>query len=173
MPDLKVFIPCRLSSTRLPSKVLRPLNGYPVLQHVYQRLSFVFSRDSIFIVTCDNEIVSFADSIGARSIITNSSHTSGTSRVNEALISEPCDLALIVQADDPLLEPSIVKDFAFKCLSLDNFQFSNIISPLSSKDDLLNASIVKCVHTLQHLIYFFRMNPFVSDLIKYPLLQNV
>ena len=130
---------------------------------MYFRLASVFPRDAIFITTCDDEIVSLAQSFGANCILTNNSHTSGTSRVNEALNFEPCDLALIVQADDPLLDPVVVRDFAAHCLLSDDFHFSNIISPLSSIDDLSNPSIVKCVHNLSRLIFFFRLNPFVTE----------
>ena len=168
MTDLKVFIPCRLGSTRLPSKVLLPLEGLPILQHVYLRLLSVFSSDSIFIVTCDDEIISLADSFGASYIKTSDTHLSGTSRVNEAISIQKCQFALIVQADEPLLDPYTVSNFATKCLSLSNFQFSNIVSPLTSRDDLTNLSIVKCVHTLNRLIYFFRNNPFTCLLYTSP-----
>lgn len=165
MTDLKVFIPCRLSSTRLPSKVLLPLEGLPILQHVYLRLLSVFPRDSIFIVTCDDKIISLANSFGAFSIKTSSAHLSGTSRINEAISMQQCDLALIVQADEPLLDPSVVSEFANSCLNCSDFHFSNLVSPLSSCDDLINPSVVKCVHTCNRLIYFFRNNPFTSNFV--------
>jgi len=123
----------------------------------------VFPRESVFIVSCDDEILNCSKSFGAKYIKTSAHHQSGTSRVQEALISESCDLALIVQADEPLLDPTLVKEFATNCISIDNFQFSNIVSPLTSFSDLSNPSIVKCVHTLHRLVYFFRLNPYTSD----------
>ena len=90
-----------MNSTRLPSKVLLPLEGLPILQHVFLRLSSVFPPDSIFIVTCDDEIISSSQSFGCNYIKTSPDHLSGTSRVYEAISSEGCDLALIVQADEP------------------------------------------------------------------------
>ena len=161
--SLKVFIPCRLNSSRLPSKVLLPLSGMSILEHVYKRVISAFSSSQVFIVTCDDEIVRVSHSFGAKTILTSNLHLSGTSRVREAISQQPCEFALIVQADEPLLSPSLLLDFASHCINASDFKFSNVITPLLAASDLDNLSIVKSVHNIQNLLFLFRNNPFSSN----------
>jgi len=64
----KVFIriQARLNSTRLPGKVLLPINGKPILQHAYER-SYKNGFNSKIITSCeesDNPIAAFCESQG-------------------------------------------------------------------------------------------------------------
>ena len=44
---------CRYSSSRLPGKILRPLGGKPILQHIYDKLLTVVPKETIFITTSE------------------------------------------------------------------------------------------------------------------------
>ncbi|MFZ3132817.1 MAG: NTP transferase domain-containing protein, partial [Desulfosporosinus sp.] len=61
-------IEARMSSTRLPGKVLLDLVGKPVLQHIIERLSRSKYVDEVIVATtdnpCDDQIVALCHSIG-------------------------------------------------------------------------------------------------------------
>lgn len=48
-----IIVQARLGSTRLPGKILKPLNGYPVLQHVLERCAAVLGRDKVICAGVD------------------------------------------------------------------------------------------------------------------------
>ena len=49
------IIQARMSSTRLPGKVLLPLSGRPVLEHVVQRIRQCKFVDKVVVATTEND----------------------------------------------------------------------------------------------------------------------
>src|SRR5687768_7163188 len=57
MPALKVYatIEARMTSTRLPGKVLLPAAGKPLLEHMIERLQRVPSLNGVIVATTTNK----------------------------------------------------------------------------------------------------------------------
>ncbi|MEM9340778.1 MAG: hypothetical protein AAGA66_18740 [Bacteroidota bacterium] len=49
-----IIILCRFSSSRLPGKILKELNGKPILEHIYDRVALSKKCGSIIIATSDD-----------------------------------------------------------------------------------------------------------------------
>ena len=64
------IIPARMASSRFPGKPLAKILGVPMLGHVYFRSKMSKALKEVYIATCDQEIVDYANSIGAKSIMT-------------------------------------------------------------------------------------------------------
>ena len=77
-----VIIPARYSSTRLPGKPLVDIRGKPMIQRVYE-LAKKSKADDIYIATDHNDIIDCCSSFGAKALMTNSQHPSGTDRIAE------------------------------------------------------------------------------------------
>ena len=101
-------IPARLASTRLPRKLLLPLNGKPVLQHTYENACKSLKATQTFIATDSEEIRDVAQAFGADVILTSQSHTSGSARVAEAIADIEADIVVNVQGDEPELSPAYI-----------------------------------------------------------------
>lgn len=56
MNNFKIIIQARMGSTRLPGKMLLPINNKPMLLYLMDRLSKVFKKDSIIVATSLREI---------------------------------------------------------------------------------------------------------------------
>ncbi len=60
---LGVLILCRYNSTRLPGKILKPIQGKPILQYLHEKINLVVARDQIIICTStessDDPIIDF------------------------------------------------------------------------------------------------------------------
>ena len=56
------LIPARYASTRFPAKPLALLEGKPVIQHVYEKVSKVL--DNVWVCTDDERIKSIVESFG-------------------------------------------------------------------------------------------------------------
>jgi 3-deoxy-manno-octulosonate cytidylyltransferase (CMP-KDO synthetase) len=101
-------IPARFASTRFPGKVLAPIAGKTMLQHVYERASLCTYLTSVMIATDDHRVYATARSFGARVRMTRSDHLSGTDRVAEAASAEDAEIVVNIQGDEPLIDPAAI-----------------------------------------------------------------
>ena len=76
------MIPARFASTRLPGKVLVPIVGRPMIQHVWEKAS-TSGAGEVVIATDDERVAEVARSFGAVVLMTARRHRSGTERVAE------------------------------------------------------------------------------------------
>jgi 3-deoxy-manno-octulosonate cytidylyltransferase (CMP-KDO synthetase) len=108
-----VAIPARWGSTRFPGKPLHLIAGKPLVQHVWERCQDCRVVDDIVIATDDERIVEAARSFGARAVLTNPAHPSGTDSIAEAAQSFPGhDIIINVQGDEPLISPALIDELA-------------------------------------------------------------
>jgi len=105
-----IIIPTRLASTRLPRKPLADINGKPMIQRVWE-----CSRKAtcdVLIASGDQEICDISDRFGARSVLTNPDHPSGSDRIYEALKTFDPDkhynIIINYQGDIPAFDASIL-----------------------------------------------------------------
>ena len=75
-------IPARLESTRLKRKLLRTIEGKPLIQWVYENAKRS-AKMSRVLVACDHELIKEAvESFGGEAVLTASHHKSGTERIS-------------------------------------------------------------------------------------------
>jgi 3-deoxy-manno-octulosonate cytidylyltransferase (CMP-KDO synthetase) len=102
-------IPARWGSTRFPGKLLHPIAGQPLLQHVWERCQQAQSLDSVIIATDDMRIAQAAFDWGAEVSLTSSQHASGTDRIAEVARNLRGVTHIInVQGDEPLIDPKLI-----------------------------------------------------------------
>ena len=156
-----VIIPARLASTRLPGKVLLPIAGKPMMEHVYGRAK-ASGAERVIIATDSSEIEAWANAISAECVITNSDHPTGTSRICEAahILQIPDDTIIVgVQADEPLINPNIIKDLANKVATYNsnNNIMATVAEPIKNIDSWQNQHDVKVVvNKNDEAMYFAR-----------------
>ncbi len=116
-----IVVPARLSSRRLPRKVLLPVAGKPLLLWSCEsaergrRLLCKRGEDATLLVACaEQEIVDCAEQHGFSAVLTDADLPSGSDRVWQAVQRfDPRGEAEIVvncQADLPIVEPSVFQD---------------------------------------------------------------
>lgn len=106
------MIPARLGSTRLPAKVLELINGKPMIQHVWDRVSQAKKISEVWIACDDEQIVKAAESFGAKTILTRKDHPNGTSRIAEAIQKVQADVVINIQGDEPRIHPEVIDQLA-------------------------------------------------------------
>ena len=107
MSNLLIVIPARYGSSRLPGKILKPLCGKPVIQHVYEACKNTGLGD-VLIATEAPLVVEAAAKFGATAILTSDACKSGTDRVFEAAQNRPEQLIINVQGDEPFIKTETV-----------------------------------------------------------------
>jgi len=159
VPSFHVLIPARYGSTRLPAKVMLELAGKPMLQWVYEH-ACQSGAESVTIATDDDRIKSLAQSFAAPVCMTSNTHRSGTDRCHEAAtqLALPSDAIVVnVQADEPMLPPSLIKQVADILEEDQKADAATLYEAITHKDDLFDPNIVKVVtDTLGRALYFSR-----------------
>src|SRR5512145_686435 len=77
------IIPARFESTRLPGKPLADIDGKPMIQHVYERVSRSPVVTRTLVATDDRRIADSVKAFGGDVAWTKSTHRSGTDRIAE------------------------------------------------------------------------------------------
>ncbi len=162
MTKIVGIIPCHLDSIRLKRKVLLDLQGLPMLEHVRRRaLKSKFLKD-VFIATGDKEIISIMKNFGSKIIVTKKKHNNGTTRVAEAINKIKSSHVILIQGDEPLLNPNYI-DKLYQCILNDSKTDSwNLTAPLT-KNELNVNNIVKCEIDSGLIISLFRKTNFFKQ----------
>ncbi len=161
---IAAIVPARLKSTRFPNKILLPIHGLPMIEHVRRRALMCPILSEVVVATCDEDIAVVVRANGGRVIMTSDSHLNGTTRIAEAITKIDCSHALLLQGDEPLLLPRHVEALAQAIVAEPEIDTWNLIGALDSQDELDRHSFVKCAITLPHeIMYCFRRSPHFSD----------
>ncbi|MCC6754343.1 MAG: 3-deoxy-manno-octulosonate cytidylyltransferase [Saprospiraceae bacterium] len=158
-------IPARLSSSRLPGKVLLPIGDKSMLQRVYERCLQCKQINQVIIATDHQSIFEHARFFGARVEMTSTDHLSGTDRVAEvAERNESFSHVVNVQADEPFLEPLGV-DLLVEVLLESQAPIATLVSYLDDEALISRPSVVKVVRDVfGNALYFSRAAiPFRRD----------
>lgn len=109
--NIAAIIEARMTSTRLPKKVLLPANGKPLLQHLVDRLKRVRSLDRIVLATTvnreDDALAQFAAQQGI--VCFRGSEEDVMGRVIGAADSVQADVVVSVTGDCPVIDPILVE----------------------------------------------------------------
>src|SRR5271163_1623257 len=98
-------IPARLASTRLPRKMLREIDGRPLIGIVYTAVRASPLLAEVVVATDSDEIMAICRQHGWKAEMTSISHRSGTERVHEVSQRIPAEVYINVQGDEPLTRP--------------------------------------------------------------------
>ena len=96
-------IPARLSSTRLPRKVLREIAGLPMVVHVFNRARACALLTDVLVATDSDEVVEVCRTHHVPAVMTSAAHPSGTDRLWEVSRARVADVYVNIQGDEPLV----------------------------------------------------------------------
>lgn len=129
MAKVGIIVQARMGSTRLPGKVLKNLNGQPMLWHIIQRLKKVQNADEIVVATSDKEIdkpiAELAEESGVKYFA--GSEDDVLDRFIKAAKMFEIDVIVRITADCPLADPDIIDQLIEKHFTEQNDYTSNVI----------------------------------------------
>ena len=118
-------IPVRMGSERLPGKVMREVEGRPLLGHLLDRVKLSSELSDVIVATSDFEendcIQSFCNQQGVR--VFRGSETDVLDRILGALRSMEADNGVLVFGDGPLIDPQIIDDVTRYFLEHSQYDF--------------------------------------------------
>ena len=93
--NVSIVIPSRMGSTRLPGKPLKIIAGKPLVHWVVKAALKVKNISQVILATDDVEIMKVGSNLKIKSIMTSTSHKSGTERLLEVAKSVDSDFFII------------------------------------------------------------------------------
>ena len=144
------ILQARMSSQRLPGKVLEQIHGYPMIYWVYKRA--IASQSGEVVVAADHPKVFMAlESLGIPYVETDTNCRNGTERVYEVTKKyRDTQYFINVQGDEPLLNPNIIRELVAS--GFKNNVFKTAVSPINS--EINNPNEVKVALSANNRIRF-------------------
>lgn len=156
-----VFIPARYGSSRLPGKPLKLINGKPMVQHVFERISKATGIEAVYVATDDERIRDVVEAFGGQVIMTPPEAESGTDRIAQAakaLGLQDDDLIVNVQGDQPLVHPESIEAVIapFKAAEYNgDFEMSTLSFKIVNEAEITSPKDVKLVTDYQGFALYF------------------
>jgi len=150
-------IPARYAATRLPGKPLADIHGKPMVQWVWEAARKARSLQRLIIATDDERILQAAKSFGAEAMMTDPALPSGTDRVAAVAEQTQGDIYVNIQGDEPLMDSDTI-DSAVELVQSGRFPMGTAMTPLLSREELENITVVKVLADRnRRSIYFSRL----------------
>ena len=155
-----VIIPARYASSRLPAKMLKEINGKSLIEHTYSN-AIKSNASRVIIATDDERIKTVAEGFGAEVCMTNDSHTSGTSRIAEAvsfLNFQNDDVIVNLQGDEPMMSPSAINQVASNLVN-SGMSVATLCEAIDTEDAYFDENCVKVVYNSRGRAMYFSRSP--------------
>ena len=168
------IVQARMSSSRLPGKVLMPLpplDGNPALWHTLSRLGHVSALDTVIVATSadasDNPLVQASESWGFPVVRGSLSDVLG--RFHKAANEHDLDYIIRVTGDCPALDPALVQELIeghfeeqadFSSLGIERTYPIGMDAAIFSRAMLEEANIhAQSAYQREHVTPYFRTQP--------------
>ena len=160
---IAIVIPARMDSQRLPGKALLAIKGLPMVEHVRRRGELNSSKVPVIVASGDDEILHLIAKSGGDGFRSLVDHENGTSRVFE--LSQQLEFThyLVLQGDELLVLPEQIDALIESVTKNPKIDFINLTTKLSSENEILDESIVKCItDSSGKILYIFRKSPLIG-----------
>lgn len=168
MKEIVAIIPARMGSTRFPGKPMAKIHGVPMVGHVYFRTKMCSLLRETYVATCDQEIYDYISSVGGKAIMTSDSHERCSDRTAEAMLKVESatggkiDIVVMVQGDEPMVAPEMIKAAVNPMLGDPSIQVVNLMARIKTVEEFEDPNEVKVVVDLNDRALYFSREPIPS-----------
>lgn len=155
------LIPARLESTRLSRKLLRELNGIPLIVRTAKNIIDFKIFDEVHVITDSIDIKNILDKYSISNFLSEKNHQTGTDRVAEYANNFDCDIIINVQGDEPFIQKQNLQIILSEFKN-DHNKIIDVISlkkRIDKQIDVDNHNNVKVVTDANDFANFFSRSP--------------
>ena len=131
---VSALIPARLNSTRLEKKLIKNLDGIPLIVRTYQNICSTKLFDEVVVVTDSDEIINVLKEFDIKFLKSKEDHNTGTDRIAEFSNKFKSDIIINVQGD----EPFVLKEDLSKIINTFKNDIENKINVISLMTKLIS-----------------------------------
>jgi 3-deoxy-manno-octulosonate cytidylyltransferase (CMP-KDO synthetase) len=125
--------------------VLADLDGRPMIEHVYRRVSAAPIVAEVIVATDDLRIATRVADFGGKVRLTKATHETGTDRLAEVAASLDCDVVVNVQGDEPLIDPRAIEELVAPFAADGSVQMTTLYRRIHDPAELSNPNVTKVV----------------------------
>ena len=138
------LIPARLESKRFPNKLIKELDGVPIIIKTFNAAIDTNLFDEVYVVSGNDEIIKLIKSVGGRTFKSIKNHQSGTDRIAEAAIDIDCDIIVNLQGDEPFINKIALREL-IKSFDDPKVRMASLMTKFKSFDEINNPNNVKVI----------------------------
>ena len=143
-------IPARLSSSRLPRKMLTKVQGVPMVVRTFQGAQACPDIDRIIVATDSDEIAQVLEQVGAEVIMTPENLPTGSDRVaHVAKKFHAYNIIINLQGDEPFIKREMLSALIAPFKQTKPPVMSTVAFPILTREEYENPNFVKVI-TNQH-----------------------
>lgn len=163
------IIQARISSSRLPAKVMLNVVGKTLLERVIERVRLTTVLDEVYVATSKNKEDDLIEEIAKKNNVKcfRGSLENVFDRFSQVISISKADIVVRITADNPLTEPKMI-DYGVTYLQkneLDYTTFKNI--PIGSAVEVFTANSFSKIqnqnnlssHNIEHVTSYYYQNP--------------
>lgn len=168
-------IPARYESSRFPGKPLADLCGKPMIWWVYNQVKKVQEINEVYVATDDIRIANICEKYNIGYIMTRKDHGTSTERVYEVAQKVQADLYVVINGDEPLIDPEIIRAIIPKGEWNKNFYVGNLMTEIKNPVEVVDFTNIKVVTDEDSNAMFFSRSPipYPKASIKYKYYKHV
>lgn len=166
-------IPARYESTRFPGKPLADICGKPMIWWVYQQVKKVEELSEVYVATDDDRIKTVCEQYGIKVVMTSDKHKTVFERVQEFSDYISADIYVIINGDEPLINPDHIKA-VIQPKYINDFVI-NTISKIHNPAETIDISNIKVVFDDDMTALYMSRSPipFPNKLINFSYWKHV
>lgn len=163
--NILALVPARMGSSRFPGKPMAPINGKPMIGHVFDRIANQNNLSLTAVATCDQVIFDYVVSMGGNAVMTGNHHVRASDRCAEALETLErrnklvYDIVVMVQGDEPLVHPEMIREALQPLLASPSVQVVNLLGKITSRKEFEDRNCIKVVCDLNGDAMYFSREP--------------
>lgn len=162
---MRIVIPARFGSSRLPGKPLLDLAGRPMLAWVVERARRARAAE-VIVATDDERIAVVARALSASVEMTAVHHASGTDRIAEVAARRGWadeDIVVNLQGDEPAMPASLIDQVAALLPAHPSAAIATLATPIADPAAYRDPNVVKVVTDASGRALYFSRAPIPWD----------
>lgn len=144
---------------------MAPINGTPMIGHVYRRVARNSLLQATVVATCDPVIAGYISSIGGHAVMTSDRHERASDRCAEALEkveqqnNRRYDIVVMVQGDEPMIEADMITEAVAPMIRDPKIKVVNLRAPIRTEEEWCDKNCIKVVCDRSDNALFFSRQP--------------
>jgi len=155
------MIPARYEASRFPGKLMKDLDGKPVIVRTYEAAIATALFDEVYVVTDSEIIFKEIEKCGGKAIMSTKEHECGSDRIAEAVENMDVDIVVNVQGDEPFTS----KEGLEKVLQVYNgndahkIDLASLMTEIHDWEEINDPNCVKVIVDKENFAIYFSRSP--------------
>jgi 3-deoxy-manno-octulosonate cytidylyltransferase (CMP-KDO synthetase) len=136
-----------------------------MIEHVYKRCAMSSTLSSLYIATCDEEIMKATESFGGKAVMTKDTHQRASDRVAEAVgkieasTGQRTNIVVMIQGDEPMVFPEMIDMAVAPIVREKDIFVTNLTARITSNEEHEDFNCIKVVVDRQFNALYFSRKP--------------